>query len=109
MLTAVSSPKRRSFRPVEVDKHASSTPRALFRDLPRQAGVPFLWAHQDRVLEAYEQVPSEQDLALELPTGTGKTLIGLLIAEWRRRYKRERALYVCPTRQLAHQVGAQAV
>ncbi|SKT79382.1 DEAD/DEAH box helicase [Mycobacteroides abscessus subsp. massiliense] len=49
-----------------------------------------------------------QDLALELPTGTGKTLIGLLIAEWRRRHKRERALYVCPTRQLAHQVGAQA-
>ncbi|ORV80839.1 hypothetical protein AWC11_27660 [Mycobacterium interjectum] len=59
-------------------------------------------------MEAYEKLPAEKDLALELPTGTGKTLIGLLVAEWRRRSKRERALYVCPTRQLAHQVGAQA-
>ena len=59
-------------------------------------------------MEAYESRTGVQDLALELPTGTGKTLIGLLIAEWRRRRKHERALYVCPTRQLAHQVGAQA-
>jgi hypothetical protein len=80
----------------------------LFRDLPRDADVKFLWAHQDRVLEEYETRTGVTDLALELPTGTGKTLIGLLIAEWRRRHKHERALYVCPTRQLAHQVGAQA-
>jgi hypothetical protein len=48
------------------------TPRALFRDLPRDPDVKFLWAHQDRVLEAYEGLTSVQDLALELPTGTGK-------------------------------------
>lgn len=100
---------RPAFRSVSRDTHSPDTPRALFRDLPRDPDVKFLWAHQDRVLEAYEGRTGVQDLALELPTGTGKTLIGLLIAEWRRRHKSERALYVCPTRQLAHQVGAQAI
>lgn len=108
MLAVVSISRRPAFRSVKLDSHSPDTPRALFRDLPRDPDVKFLWAHQDRVLEAYEGLTRAQDLALELPTGTGKTLIGLLIAEWRRRHKHERALYVCPTRQLAHQVGAQA-
>jgi hypothetical protein len=76
--------------------------------LPRDPEVPFLWGHQDRILERYENEVDTADLALELPTGTGKTLIGLLIAEWRRRSRQERVLYLCPTRQLVHQVGAQA-
>jgi hypothetical protein len=61
------------------------------------------------VLEGYEEKHTESaDIALELPTGTGKSLIGLLIGEWRRRAREERVLYLCPTRQLAHQVGLQA-
>jgi Rad3-related DNA helicase len=40
------------------------------------------------MLEGYEGQIDAADLALELPTGTGKTLIGLLIAEWRRRGSR---------------------
>lgn len=44
------------------------------------------------------------DLALELPTGTGKTLIGLLVADWRRRTYGKRAIYACPTVQLVEQV-----
>jgi hypothetical protein len=60
------------------------------------------------MLEGYEGQIDAADLALELPTGTGKTLIGLLIAEWRRRARGERVLYLCPTRQLVHQVGGLA-
>src|SRR5690606_7392787 len=48
------------------------------------------------------------DVALQSPTGSGKTLVGLLIAEWRRRSRREQVVYLCPTNQLVHQVGAQA-
>ena len=70
--------------------------------------MPYLWEHQGRILERYEQHLDAPHVALELPTGTGKTLIGLLIAEWRRRAREERALYLCPTRQLAHQVAALA-
>jgi hypothetical protein len=43
-----------------------------------------------------------------LPTGSGKTLIGLLIGEWRRRRFGERVVYLCPTNQLVHQVAEQA-
>jgi hypothetical protein len=44
----------------------------------------------------------------QLPTGSGKTLVGLLIAEWRRRKYSERVVYLCPTRQLVNQVAQQA-
>ena len=47
-------------------------------------------------------------MALELPTGSGKTLVGLLIAEWRRRTLGQRVVYACPTKQLAHQVWQKA-
>jgi len=47
-------------------------------------------------------------VAIELPTGAGKTLVGLLIAEWRRQFYDERVAYLCPTRQLARQVVNQA-
>ncbi len=45
---------------------------------------------------------------MQLPTGSGKTLVGLLPAEWRRRKFQERAVYLCPTKQLVHQVVEQA-
>jgi superfamily II DNA or RNA helicase len=51
---------------------------------------------------------NEPDVALHLPTGSGKTLVGLLIAEWLRRKNHERVVYLCPTRQLVNQVAEQA-
>jgi hypothetical protein len=48
------------------------------------------------------------DVALELPTGSGKTLVGLLLADWRRRHFKHRSVYACPTNQLAHQVWEAA-
>src|SRR5262249_33786525 len=39
---------------------------------------------------------------------SGKTLVGLLLAEWRRRKFRERVVYLCPTRQLVNQVVDEA-
>lgn len=87
--------------------HAS--PQELYRDLPRRPGsVPELWAHQGETLHAYVMQQNVRDIALELPTGTGKTLTGLLIAEWTRRTRRQRVIYACPTQQLAQQVTASA-
>lgn len=63
-----------------------SSPGELYRDLPRRPGaVPGLWAHQAQMLKTFTAQTNTADVALELPTGTGKTLTGLLIAEWTRR------------------------
>ncbi len=89
---------------------AASDPEDLFRNLHRRAPeIRHLWSQQADLLRAYyKECPNTPDVAIELPTGAGKTLVGLLIAEWRRQSKGERAAYVCPTRQLARQVGAHA-
>ncbi|WP_349876206.1 DEAD/DEAH box helicase [Micromonospora sp. HUAS YX12] len=47
-------------------------------------------------------------MALELPTGTGKTLPGLVIANWIRITRTARVAYACPTQQLAQQVAKVA-
>jgi len=60
-------------------------PEALFRDL-RKRTIPGLLSHQADLLRSYIKVHTQHaDIALQLPTGSGKTLVGLLIAEWRRR------------------------
>jgi hypothetical protein len=88
----------------------AKSPEALFRELVRPPnGPPHLWVHQADLLRSYHRDHlGTSDVALELPTGAGKTLPGLLIAEWRRRAFSERVAYLCPTRQLARQVAEQA-
>ena len=82
-------------------------PETLFRDL-RDRTVEGLLAQQADMLRKYMEHVDKRDIALELPTGSGKTLVGLLIAEWRRRTNQERCVLLCPTKQLVHQVVEQA-
>jgi hypothetical protein len=85
------------------------SPALLLRDLHPRGEVKFLWAHQEKLLDEYHTRHTvEPDVALELPTGSGKTLVGLLIAEYRRRANDERVVYLCPTRQLCYQVQRHA-
>ena len=90
------------------DAHHSipETPEQLHRNLPRgRNAVAGLWTHQGDVLRAwYSDHQDSPDVALELPTGTGKTLPGLLIAEWVRLTRTCHVIYACPTQQLARQV-----
>ncbi|MBI1308634.1 MAG: DEAD/DEAH box helicase [Proteobacteria bacterium] len=85
------------------------SPEKLLLNLPRRkiAGVLL---HQGEVMRNYasKEVVSSSDVALELPTGSGKTLVGLLIGEWRRLKFSERVVYLCPTKQLVNQVVEQA-
>lgn len=87
---------------------ALDSPEALFRDL-RQRQVQGLLSHQADILRDYQDNAIDRsDVAFELPTGSGKTLVGLLLGEWRRRKFGERVVYLCTTRQLVHQVAEQA-
>lgn len=89
---------------------APADPELLYEDLPRRRdAVPNLWWQQVDLLRLYmDNHLDTADLAIELPTGTGKTLTGLLIAEWVRRHTGKRVLYACPTKQLVKQVHAAA-
>lgn len=97
------------FRVPGHDTNVVESPAVLFRDLPRDEGIKYLWAHQEKMLdEYYSKHLGTADVAFELPTGSGKTLVGLLIAEYRRRKDGEAVAFLCPTRQLCKQVYEQA-
>ncbi len=72
----------------------------------RSAAVPALWGWQREVLNGYAAVPG--DAAVELPTGSGKTLIGLLIGEQFRDTAAGSVAYLAGNKQLAQQVERQA-
>lgn len=97
-----------AFRPVSRSKVTYPSPEALFNDLKGRK-YDGLLSHQADVLRAYQAEGMEKpDVAFQMPTGSGKTLVGLILAEWRRHTRGERVVYLCPTRQLAYQVGNEA-
>lgn len=97
-----------AFKTTSPTLSATESPATLFQTLTRRK-LPDVMTHQRDMLRAYgDQMLGESDIALQLPTGSGKTLVGLLIAEWRRRKFKERVLYLCPTRQLVNQTVEQA-
>ena len=72
----------------------------------RTAAIPDLWPWQRDVLAEYESLG--EDAAVELPTGTGKTLIGLLAGEDFRQGEGDPVAYLAGNKQLAQQVERQA-
>jgi hypothetical protein len=84
------------------------SPEKMFLDFSDRAFKGLL-THQGHVLNEYQSTASSiGNVAIKLPTGSGKTLVGTLIAEWRRRKFEERVVYICPTKQLVHQVVEEA-
>jgi hypothetical protein len=97
-----------AFKKAPPPADVAASPDKLFLALPRRK-IPDVLPHQREVLRQYSSdALNLSDVALQLPTGSGKTLVGLLIAEWRRRKNSERIVYLCPTRQLVNQVVEQA-
>src|SRR5882762_724887 len=85
-----------------------ASPDLLFRELTRRTLQDVLPVQRD-ILQEYAKTGADAaDLAIQLPTGSGKTLSGLLIAEWNLRKHREPVLYLCPNNQLVHQVVEEA-
>jgi len=88
---------------------STTNPAAHFKTLTKRQ-YPDVMPHQKDILEAYaSDFADKSDVALQLPTGSGKTLVGLLIADWRRQKFGDRAVYLCPTRQLVNQTVNQAL
>lgn len=86
-----------------------SSPQEMYDDYKNRR-INGIQDYQSKMLDIYmEKGKDKADVALELPTGTGKTLIGLLIGEYRRRKFHERVVYVCPTKQLVYQTASYAI
>jgi hypothetical protein len=75
-------------------------------DRHRSPDIPALWPWQREVLGSYEKLTG--DAAVELPTGTGKTLIGLLAGEDYRSAANHPVAYLAGNKQLARQIERQA-
>lgn len=83
---------------------APSDPEQLFQRSRTASSPESLWPHQTQILKAWHTGNSKNpDVAIELPTGAGKTLIGGLIGEYQRQVNKKRVTYLCPTKQLARQ------
>ena len=83
-------------------------PIEIFQTLPKPEHVNDLWDTQAAALRAWHKRRGERDLAIKLNTGSGKTLVGLLIGESVRRELQRPFLYLAPTRQLVTQVVEKA-
>lgn len=100
--------RRPQFRKPKVSQ-TYATPEELFSKLPNRARTHgYLRGQQVDALRDYMVLSDKSDIACELPTGTGKTTVGLLIAEWRRRQTGERVAFLTLTNQLAKQVIREA-
>lgn len=84
-----------------------SSPQEMYQD-NKLKKIMGLLDYQGTMLDSYMKYIDKSTLALELPTGSGKTLVGLLIGEYRRRKSKEKVLFLCPTNQLVHQVVEHA-
>lgn len=83
-------------------------PEQIFESLTLRGTVENLWSPQAAALREWHRQRSASDVVIEMNTGGGKTLVGLLIAQSLVNETDKKVLYVCPTRQLVEQATVKA-
>lgn len=84
------------------------SPQKMYADYKKKT-INGILDYQSNLIDSYmKNAYNKKDVAIELPTGGGKTLVGLLIGEYRRRKENQTIVYVCTTTQLVNQVVEQA-
>lgn len=97
-----------SFRIKKRENTNFNTPQEMYSDYKKRT-ISGPLDYQSDMIDLYmKNGYDKKDVALELPTGSGKTLIGLLIGEYRRRKNKEKVIFLCPTNQLVNQVVSKA-
>jgi hypothetical protein len=73
-----------AFRDAPPPEVVPDSPEKILLDLPRRK-IPGVLLHQGQMMQQYAaRAQNAPDVAMQLPTGSGKTLVGLLIGEWLR-------------------------
>lgn len=101
-----------AFKIRKVESNNFLTPQEMFQD-NKLKSIRGILDYQSQILDHYLSTLKgstiiNKNVAFELPTGSGKTLVGLLIAEFHRRKYNRKCLFLCPTNQLVSQVCEQA-
>ena len=101
-----------AFKTRKIENNDFSTPQEMFQDNKLKT-IKGILDYQSQMLDNYLKTINgniivDKNVALELPTGSGKTLVGLLIGEFHRRKYKRKCLFLCPTNQLVAQVCQQA-
>ncbi|WP_242343588.1 MULTISPECIES: DEAD/DEAH box helicase [Anaeromyxobacter] len=86
----------------------SIDPLEIFGELDRKASHVSLRLPQQEVLRALHATRKQHDHVLKMPTGTGKSAVGLLYLVSYMRAVSKPVVYLCPTVQLVLQVIAEA-
>ena len=85
------------------DLPSVTEPRQLFQTL-RNERYQYLRDVQGDVLDAWHLRRDAEDLIIKMNTGSGKTLVGLLLLWSKLKEGKGPALYLCPNNHLVDQV-----
>jgi hypothetical protein len=83
-------------------------PLDIFEGLTLRGTIENIWDPQAEALRLWHKNRASADCVVQMNTGGGKTLVGLLIAQSLVNETQGRVLYVCSTNQLVEQTASQA-
>ena len=84
-------------------------PLDVFNKLTLRGSIKNIWEPQAEALKEWHQRRESPDIVVQMNTGGGKTLVGLLIAQSLTNEKGRHVLYVCANNQLGEQTRARAI
>jgi hypothetical protein len=90
------------------DNEKAIDPEEIFSKLVRDPSLPYLRAPQAKVLAEWYGQRERRDQVVKMNTGSGKTLVALLMLQSALNESKGPAIYLCPTRQLVTQVSERA-
>jgi hypothetical protein len=96
--------------PNRLNNNKPTNPNDLFSSLPNYGQKrSALWYGQSNILKQWFEVREDSDVLLSLNTGSGKTMVGLLIAKSFINQGKQRVLYVCNDNCLVEQTKKEAL
>src|SRR5262249_25003930 len=91
-----------------IRRSKDTDPEKIFESFTLRGTVENLWSPQAAALREWHRQREARDVVIEMNTGGGKTLVGLLVAQSLVNETGKCVLYVCPTNQLVEQAGSKA-
>ena len=79
-------------------------PLEIFKKLTLRGSIENIWEPQGEALKKWQKKRNDPDVVVQMNTGGGKTLVGLLIAQSLVNETKGHVLYVCPNNQLVEQI-----